>query len=247
MPYRRLPNTDLARIRAMKAAVKKGTNVPPFNLAYSQALYVKIKAFLPAFEKAVEEQRRAHNIQASKNKDYAKAFKKAQMYISHFIQVLNFAIVRGEFPANVRKFYGFSTEEKKVPSLNTEDELIEIGKKLIKGEKERTMNGGTPILSPKISLVNIHFDKFVEAHEYQTRLKDNSGRANMTVASLRMKADQLILDIWNEVEKYFDEMEPAEKRKQATAYGLVYVYRKSERDSTKNFLHHSTRLLVQSN
>ncbi len=43
MPYRRLPNTDSARIRAMKAALSKGKNMHPFNLAYSQALLVKLK------------------------------------------------------------------------------------------------------------------------------------------------------------------------------------------------------------
>jgi len=48
MPYRRLPNTDSARIRAMKSALEKGKNLHPFKLAYSQATYVKLKTFLPA-------------------------------------------------------------------------------------------------------------------------------------------------------------------------------------------------------
>ena len=51
-----------------------------------------------------------------------------------------------------------------------------------------------------------------------------------------MKADQLILDVWNEVESYFEDLDPAEKRKQSTAYGLVYVYRKNEKDSVHGFL-----------
>jgi len=35
MPYRRLPNTDAARVRALKTALDKGKEVPPHKLAYS--------------------------------------------------------------------------------------------------------------------------------------------------------------------------------------------------------------------
>ncbi len=236
MPYRRLPNTDLARIRAMKAALKKGALLPPFKLAYSQSLYVKLKTFLPAFEKAVTEQKGALAIQAKNNKNYQDIFKKAQMYVSHFIQVMNLAVLRGEFPVQVRKFYGFKISQSNVPSISSEAELLDVGKRLIKGEKERTMSGGSPILSPKISLVNMHYDKFIEAGIQHQKLKENSARANLKVASLRTKADDLILSIWNEVEAYFDKHELAEKREQSKQYGLVYVYRKSEKESIKRFM-----------
>jgi hypothetical protein len=236
MPYRRLPNTDLARIRAMKASLKKGIAIPPFQLAYSQSILIRLKPFLASFEKAVDDQRKASDLQANKNKDYLKVYKKAQMYISHFIQVLNFTILRGELPAKVRNFYGFDLDSRKVPSLNAEEELIEIGANLIKGEHNRTMNGGSPILNPKISLVSMHYEKFIELHNNQKKLKENSAKANFNVASLRTKADQLILELWNEIEKYFDELEPTEKRKKCEEYGLVYVFRKTEKQSINNFM-----------
>ncbi|MFN8257368.1 MAG: hypothetical protein U0W24_16865 [Bacteroidales bacterium] len=236
MPYRRLPNTDLARIRAMKAALKKGTLLHPFDLAFSQSLLHNLKTFLPVFEKAVEEQRLAVNLQATKNKDYLNALKKAQMYISHFIQVLNFTIARGELPSKIRKYYGFEISDKRVPSLTTEEELLDLGAKLIKGEQTRTMEGGSPILNPKVSLVSMYYEKFIEACHYQKKLKEASARATINVASLRMKADQLILEIWNEVEKHFETYESDEKRKNSAAYGLVYVYRKTEKKSVESFL-----------
>jgi hypothetical protein len=236
MPYRRLPNTDLARIRAMKAALKKGALLPPFKLAYSQPLYVKLKTFLPEFDKAVNEQKKAINTQANKNREYVKAFKKAQMYVSHFIQVLNFAILRGELKENARKFYGLAVDDSKVPPLNTDNELLEIGKNIIKGEKERTIRGGSPILSPKITLVNLHYDKFAEALEHQQKLKETSSKATSYVASLRKKADLVILELWNEIESYFDKREANEKRKLASEYGVVYVFRKSEKEHIKRFM-----------
>lgn len=41
MPYRRLPNTDAARIRALKAALKKGQYLEIDTIAYPFALKQK--------------------------------------------------------------------------------------------------------------------------------------------------------------------------------------------------------------
>ncbi len=236
MPYRRLPNTDSARIRAMKAALHKGKNIHPFELAYSQALYVKLKSFLPAYEKAVSEQRTAMQIQAKNNKEYLKFAKKAQMYLSHFVQVLNFSILREELPSSIKSLYGLNAKDKRVPPLNAEDEIINTGKKIIRGEETRTRRGGTPLLNPKISMVKMHYEKFLEACQSQKTLKDNSTRAQLKVASLRVKADRIILDVWNDVENKYDDYKPEQKRINSADYGLVYVYRKSETHKTNSFL-----------
>ena len=95
MPYRRLPNTDLARLRALRIAYEKGKELPPFNLAFSQATFQKVLSNLHLFEKTVQESRQAFNIQVEKSKDYARLLKKTKLYMSHFIQVINMAIVEG--------------------------------------------------------------------------------------------------------------------------------------------------------
>ncbi len=236
MPYRRLPNTDSARIRAMKAALEKGKSIHPFELAYSQSLYVKLKSFYPTFEAAVKEQRSAMKLQAANNKHYLKLTKKAQMYISHFIQVLNLAVLREELPEKIRPMYGLKLKDKKVPSLATEEEIIAIGKKIIVGEETRTRQGGTPLLNPKIAMVKLHFERFLDAHHHQKILKENSARAHDKVAKLRAESDKLILEIWNEVEKHFNKFEAQTKRNHCKKYGLVYVYRKNEISKAKDIL-----------
>ncbi len=236
MPYRRLPNTDSARIRAMKAALDKGRILHPSKLAYSQAMYVKLKAFMPAFEKAVQEQRIATQLQAKNNKQYLVFVKKAQMYLSHFVQVLNFSILREELPESIRTLYGLKTTFKKVPPLNTEEEIINTGKEIIEGEEKRTRRGGTPLLNPKISMVKMHYEKFMDACYHQKILKDNSSRAQMKVASLRTKADGIILKIWNDIELQYEEYPSNEKRDTCIEYGLVYVYRKKEISKSSSFL-----------
>ena len=55
MPYRRLPNTDQARLRDMKQAYSMGQTTHPSELAYSQKTYTKLSLFINSFELAVNQ------------------------------------------------------------------------------------------------------------------------------------------------------------------------------------------------
>ena len=228
MPYRRLPNTDAARIKALSVAYKKGKDLPPFKLAFSQSTFAKIELFINSFEKAMINYKAAYNIQVEKSKDYIVHTKKAKLYLSHFIQVVNMAIARGELPEKTRTLYGMDIDEQKVPALSTEKDLIEWGKKIIDGEAKRIMNSQQPITNPTISVVKVRYENFVESYNHQKILQQNTQRMLNELDALREKADEIILNIWNEVEASFKDLPDDLKREKCTDYGLVYVYRKNE-------------------
>lgn len=228
MPYRRLPNTDVARIKALKAAYKKGKELTPFQLAFSQSTYSKIELFINSFEKAMINYKAAFNLQVEKSKDYNVLMKKAKLYLSHFIQVVNMAIARGELPEKTRSLYGMDIDEQKIPSLNSEKDMIEWGKKVIEGEAKRIMSGQQPITNPSIAVVKVRFENFADSYNYQKILQQNTQRMLNELDALRTKADDIILNIWNEVEASFKDLPDDLKREKSTDYGLVYVYRKNE-------------------
>jgi hypothetical protein len=228
MPYRRLPNTDLARLRALRIAFEKGKEIPPFKLAYSQSTLQKIQQFLPLFEKTIMETRHAYHLQAEKSKDFIKVLRKAKIYISHFIQVVNMAIIRGDLPAAERNFFGLSNDQKKVPLFNTEAELIRWGEKLIAGENLRISKGHSPITNPTIALVKVWFEQFMDLYKYQKTLQKNSARSQEKLTELRKQSDDIILGLWNEVEHFYSSVPEDKKRENAKLYGLVYVMRKNE-------------------
>jgi len=228
MPYRRLPNTDAARIKALSVAYKKGKDLPPFKLAFSQSTFAKIELFINSFEKAMINYKAAYNIQVEKSKDYIVHTKKAKLYLSHFIQVVNMAIARGELPEKTRTLYGMDIDEQKVPALSTEKDLIEWGKKIIDGEAKRIMNSQQPITNPTIAVVKVRYENFVESYNHQKILQQNTQRMLNELDALREKADEIILNIWNEVEASFKDLPDDLKREKCTDYGLVYVYRKNE-------------------
>jgi len=234
MPYRRLPNTDSARLKSLKSAFERGKDLPPFKLAFSPNSYRKIQSVLPNFETAIHEHRNSLNIQSEKNKEYQRRLKKVRLYISHFIQVVNMAIARGELKEDTREFFGLD-EDRKVPSLNSEEEIIDWGQKLIEGEKQRRNQGLGPITNPTIGVVKVHFDKFMEYHNFQKSLKNRSQRAQDQLNHQRQQVDGVIQQVWNEVEDAFHDLPEEMRREKATEYGLVYVFRKNELSSANLF------------
>ena len=228
MPYRRLPNTDNSRLKALKKALEKGKNLTPMDLAFKQSTFQRVRSFLPKWEKAITEHKNTYDIQIKNNKEYQKKLKKAKLYISHFIQVVNMAIIRGELQSSVRTFYGMELDDSKLPPLNTEADVIEWGKKLIEGENKRKMSGHSPITNPTVAVVRVHYDNFMESYKFQKTLQKNHTRALNALADLRNEADEIILNVWNEVEETYNELPEDLKREKAQDYGLVYVYRKNE-------------------
>ena len=142
--------------------------------------------------------------------------------------MVNLAIVRGDLLPETRKYFGLEEEEKKVPNLITEEDVIHWGQKLIDGEQKRRNKGMNPITNPTIAVLKVHFDKFMEYHNYQQSLKNRSQRAQDQLNEKRTQVDGVIQQLWNEVENSFNDLPEEMRREKATDYGLVYVFRKNE-------------------
>ena len=228
MPYRRLPNTDVARLKALKHAYQKGKELPPFNLAFAQSTFNRILAFLPCFDAAICLYKNTCAATIAKSRNYPASYKKAKLYLSHFIQVMNMAIARGELHSNIRTFYGIDEFDNKVPEMNTETELIKWSEMVIAGETERLKKGMTPISNPTIAVVKVRFEQFMDAYRSKKVNQKNNIRILNDVINLRTQADELILNVWNEVEKHFSDLPDDIMREKAAEYGVSYVYRRSE-------------------
>lgn len=228
MPYRRLPNTDQARLRAINTAILMGQKKSVDDLAFSAGTLNRLRTFFPGFETNLIHHKLARSQQDKNSRAYLETAKKARIYLSHFIQILNFSIQRGDMKSEVRNYYGM-VGDKKSPSLILESELLEWGKKMIEGEHQRVLHGGNPLYNPSIAVVKVKFDQFVDAYHFQKTLQSNTVRWTQKVAGMRAEADEIILDIWNEVEEYFSAYPEEIKRNRAAEYGVVYVFRPMEK------------------
>jgi hypothetical protein len=228
MPYRRLPNTDTARIRAMKTALKLGKELPPHKLAYSSRTLVHLQRFLTQFENSLQLQRQALASQEKKSKNHNDVSRKARIYLTHFIKVMNMAIFRGELPPETRAFYGIPTDDPTVPSLNNEKELVSWGRRIIDGEIFRIKKGGSPITNPTIAVVKVRFEQYLDILNFQNIISKRGQDYSLKVNDLRKEADDIILTLWNEVESTYASLDETERRAACENYGLVYFFRKGE-------------------
>lgn len=226
MPYRRLPNTDQARIKALSMALEKGDT---YNPIISLNTLSEARSFLSRFKVARAYYKQCLENQVNSSKKYQGNVKNARLYISHFIQVLNLAVIRSEIKEEYKDFYGLPRENYSVPDLSSEVSVLEWGDKIIAGEKERLRHGGVPIYNPTIAKVIVHYDIFKEGYECQKNLQNITNRSLEKLASMRGRADEIILDLWNQIEKRFENLSGEERLNKCREYGVVYYYRTGEK------------------
>lgn len=233
MPYRRLPNTDQARLRALRTAIQKADKQEFAEQVVTLKTTHDAKTYLSVFEKQLIQYQHTLENQVSANKRYQQIVHNARLYISHFIQVLNLAVIRGDIKKDHKLFYQLDPNVHTVPDLTTEAALIQWGKYIIDGENERVRNGGLPIYNPAIAKVQVHYEVFKEYKSTQKIHQSSTNRSWEELVSLREKGDAIILEIWNQVEANFKDERPYSRLMKCQQYGLVYYYRKGEKELTK--------------
>lgn len=230
MPYRRLPNTDQARVRALKAAVAKGEVCDIHEMPFTLNMLFTARNFLKRFEVAHNYYTKCYENQVTESSKHQANVKMARLYLSHFIQVLNMCIARAEIKPEMKKLYGLPKDLQSLPDLTNELAMIEWGKRIIEGENKRKSLGGIPIYNPTIAKVKVHYDLFKESYDRQKALQNLTNKSLEELASMRKQADELILDIWNGVEAKFQNIySQEEKLAVCREYGVIYYYRTGEK------------------
>lgn len=234
MPYRRLPTTDKARLRALEAALNIASDRDAVKLAYSKHTLFELKNIKSSFENHLTHHELDVKIETEKNAKYKAAFEKARLYIAHFIQVLFMNIEREELKEDVLSLYGLQDSGGKIPSLFSEQEIMEWGKKVIQGEQKRMQKGGSPIYNPSIALVKVKVEDFNEAAVFQQNLKRNTLRSYEKLQQLRKSTNEFISRLWTEIEENMGNLPPKNRRQYAQEYGIVYVFRRNEKKKLKS-------------
>lgn len=233
MPYRRLPTTDKARLRALNTALKMAEKKEQSKLAFSKPLHDELLLVKTNFENALKQHLSDSKIQSENNKNYKSALEKARIYLSHFIQIVYMTIEREEMKNDVLKFYGLENFNRKIPVLNSEDEIKEWGKRIIDGDQARIQKGGSAIYSPSIALVKINLETFHDAAIFQHTLKKNTARSLEKMKEIRKSTNEYISRLWSEIEENIKIDSSKHKRQMAGEYGIVYIFRRKEKKKLK--------------
>ena len=234
MPYRRLPTTDKARLRAIDSAVNMAMKKAENKLAFSKHSLDELNRINSTFQNSLKQYKLDIKIQSDKNIEYKAALEKARMYVLHFIQVLFMAVERNEIKSEALEFYELEEFKGKVPRLNSGQDILEWGNTIIDGEQKRIQNSGSPIYSPSIALVKIIVHDFSDAAIFQQNLKRNTARSFEKMQELRKSVNEFISLLWTEIEENVVSDSPKQNRQRAQEYGIVYVFRRKEKKKIKS-------------
>ena len=227
MPYRRLPNTNQARLRSLQKVIEMGENL---DLPFLFKVLEEAKNFLPRYQQALYTYKLSAEKQAATNKKYQNKIKIARLYVSHFIQVFNMCVARNEIKAENKKLYGLDENSSVVPDLSSEENLLEWGRKTIEGEGQRIAKGGTPIYNPAVAKVKVYYDIFVEAYNEQKILQSHTVRALENITQQNTTADNLVLEIWDLVENHYSNLPQPKRLGICQKFGIIYYYRRGEKE-----------------
>lgn len=229
MPYRRLPKTDASRLKALETFTENndvytvgGRFIDRKLLARAQMLYAKLSD-------ACGHHRTSMRTQVKYSQRMAELQHHAMMFISHFLQVLFLAVERGEVKPEELEAYGICVKERVVPYLKTPEAIMLWGPKVIHGERNRIKAGGKPILSPPIGAVATHFEVFKKKYMTQKQYQEKTMEALADIDAIRPQVDEVILQLWNQIEKHFEKELPEKKYALCRKYGVVYYYRRHEK------------------
>ena len=233
MPSRRIPQSHIARRKTIRRAYNKGKNLAPAARPFPAAVWAKLDLGDPTslasrYFSALNHVDSSDRTLGDATDIVIATFPILTRCISHFFQVLDFAIERKVWPPSVREYHGRDKNVAKVPLITTHDDAIEHAAAIIDGENRRQNDDGAshkPMALPDIAELTANRDAFATARNIQSPLKDTLVLAQAAVEALMEGPEgilRLIEDLYDETEHTYRHLEDAPKRTICHEWGILY-------------------------
>lgn len=220
MGYRRLPTTDRARYIALE---RMSTMIGKDDLGIFLKKEKELMGLLNEFGSLLDKRERLAEQKKELNHTKSVLLNSLRLGVSHYFQVLNFSIDRGEMEKSVRKLYGLQVNMGNIPELSNLDHLMVWVEKIIKGEGRRVLIDKLPISHPNISRIKQLREQLIIQQKELLKVENEIKFNKQKIVETRILVDQFIKQAWNEIEAKFSNETNAVKQQKAARYGVVYV------------------------
>lgn len=223
MPQLQRPNSDVQRLKLLRAAKAKANVTAPADLAFSAATLAVLNTVLPTLTTEMQERSSALAAQNAASVAANPERKRLALWVSHFIQVYNLAVERGDMPADGRAFYQLPVGAAHVPPMRNDPDRLRWGNNIVDGDAARVAAGGAAMSNPTAAAVGSRLAALNAALGALSPLKDAYNAEQEDVENMRPEVDDLIDDIIDEVLFTFRKHDAPSQRRNAREYGLTYV------------------------
>jgi len=220
---RKLPRSNATRQLALFRAVQHQNVLPPGTVILTDNTKTRLLAMEPQYN-AILQQFFAAKANLNGNTHLkATTIARCHLLVSHFIQVFNLGVERGDYPAAHRAFYSLPDARFKVPAKSDYFNTLQWAENIIEGDAARIAAGGAPMANPSVAQVQAAHLAAKTAFSNQSLLSDALRKTQKELRALNPKADALIKRVWDEVETYYGEKPPEGKRNSSRLWGVQYV------------------------
>lgn len=146
-----------------------------------------------------------------------------RLYISHFIQVFNFGVARGKYPAGHRAYYNLPVEDSALPDLSKDSDLIKWANFIVAGDALRLAAGGVAMENPTPMEVDVAKTNFSTLFTSQSNNKDALDNAQEALEAYFVETDKTILKVWDELEAFYNDETDESRRENMREWGVVYI------------------------
>jgi len=219
---RRLPQSNKTRQDALFAATDKKDSLPPSGNILTAATTTRLDAVKPSYETAMDAVVVKGNALRVQSKVKNSTRNTLDKLTRAFIKIFNIGIDIGKFLDTDLSFYNLPPNGT-LPKLTADQDLINVGRDIIKGENNRVTGGGTPMSTVDIAEYATAYNDFKAALTAQSNKKDELDTAQEAVGAMNKEADAVIKKVWDEVETFYNEEEKDSQRANAREWGVVYI------------------------
>lgn len=228
MPTLRIPHSDVGRLTFLRTAAQTATKDQANGLIYMTPHTLReLNEFLNIFDLAFLHVSAAVGERSREVEESEAAMVELKLVLDDLWEVLRRRLRRSSEPIGVLRFYGLDVDGQP-PSPDTHEEWLELAEQVIEGDAQAVAAGYAAAVCPSVAELQAALDSARKELDDVTPAERELNRAQKAVLSLRQQADDLILDIVEELRFHSRKEDPASQRHLLRTYGATYRYQPGE-------------------
>ena len=228
MPTLRIPHSDVGRLTFLRMAAQTAVMDQANGIIYiTPDTLHELNDFLNIFDLAFLKVSAAVGERSREVEESEVAMVSLKQVLDDFWEVLRRRVRRHNEPVGVLRFYGLDVDGQP-PQFETHEEWLELAEQVIAGDASAVEVGYASAVCPSVAELQAALDSAKKELSDVTPAERELDRAEAAVLSLRQQADDLILDIIEELHFHTRKEDPASQRHIMRTYGASYRYQPGE-------------------
>ncbi len=216
------PNSSPTRLQVLTVAKEKKDSVDPSENILSAGTTTRLDDIYPIFVAALNKvaTRKGESTEATDFK--TESGKELRLYISHFLQVFNLAVVRKVYPPSARAFFGLDVSTGNLPDIASDTNAELAATAIATGALDLASHAMPPMVNPTAEEVATRLNAFKGAYAKHSNKAQELDAAQEAVDALTPEVDKVIKKIYDEAETHYNEEEPESMRADCKWWGVIY-------------------------